>query len=62
MGNLRNRDLQGEDILSQSTITTDQNDRNSDEELPNDDSDDDLANLDDDTNADARSISSEVYD
>lgn len=39
MGNLKNRDLQGEDILSQSTNITETNDENSDEELPDDDSD-----------------------
>lgn len=35
MGNLRNRDLQGEDIISQSTVISEQNDQE-DEELPDD--------------------------
>lgn len=39
MGNLKNRDLQGEDILSQSTTITETNEENS-EELPEDDTDD----------------------
>lgn len=39
MGNLRNRDLHGEEILSQSTVATDDNAGESDEELPSDDND-----------------------
>lgn len=41
MGNLKNRDLHGDDILSQSsTVSENSNGENSDEELPEDDDDD----------------------
>lgn len=61
MGNLKNRDLQGEDILSQSTTLTETNEENSDEELPGDDSDTESISL----NANSvnnGSASSEVFD
>ncbi|XP_056647952.1 Fanconi anemia group D2 protein [Diorhabda sublineata] len=58
MGNLRNRDLQGEEILSQSTVITEDNIRESDEELPSDDSDT-MSILEHDDDA---SVSSEVFD
>lgn len=61
MGNLKNRDLQGEDILSQSTTITETNDENSDEELPSDDSDTESVsiNINPERNG---SASSEVFD
>lgn len=58
MGNLKNRDLRGEDILSQSTTITETNEESSDEELPNDDSDTESVSLDVDRNG----SSSEVFD
>ncbi|KAJ8958317.1 hypothetical protein NQ318_017463 [Aromia moschata] len=63
MGNLRNRDLQGEDILSQSTSVTGDN-GNSDEELPADDSDDDILGGEENrsNNGDEGSVESEVFD
>lgn len=60
MGNLRNRDLHGEDILSQSTVMTDDNNAGNDEALPSDDSDDGLIIATQDS--DNRSVSSEVFD
>ncbi|KAJ8931775.1 hypothetical protein NQ314_015307 [Rhamnusium bicolor] len=59
LGNLRNRDLQGDDILSQSTVVSEDNEQNSDEELPADDSDEEMLN---DDNASSRSQESEVFD
>ncbi|XP_050510228.1 Fanconi anemia group D2 protein isoform X3 [Diabrotica virgifera virgifera] len=60
MGHLKNKDLHGEEILSQSTVMTDDNDKGSDEELlPSDESDTEILNV---NNEDDRSVSSEVYD
>lgn len=62
MGNLRNRDIHGEDILTQSTVVSEESTNNpSDEELPDDD---DESELDDDNGSNAAngSISSEVFD
>lgn len=59
MGNLKNRDLQGEDILSQSTTITETND-DTDDELPEDDSDTDSL-LQTNTDNDG-TVSSEVFD
>lgn len=60
MGNLKNRDLHGEDILSQSTIMSVSNQEESeDEELPEDESSDE--DIGEDSNAEAKS-GSEVFD
>ncbi|KAJ8984875.1 hypothetical protein NQ317_002715 [Molorchus minor] len=62
MGNLRNKDLDGEDILSQSTTVTEEN-QNSDEELPADDSDDDAVVIEENASNDGTgSRGSEVFD
>lgn len=61
MGNLKNRDLQGEDILSQSTTITETNEENSDEELPNDDSDTESISLQISSERNG-SASSEIFD
>lgn len=64
MGNLKNRDLQGEDILSQSTTITETNEENSEEELPDDDEDDSDAEsvaIEGNSNNNG-STSSEVFD
>jgi Fanconi anemia group D2 protein len=55
MGNLKNRDLQGEDILSQSTENTTRDDEEEDEVMP---SDDDNSENDSDVNKSG----SEVFD
>ncbi|KAG5898486.1 hypothetical protein JTB14_015490 [Gonioctena quinquepunctata] len=49
LGNLRNRDLEGHDILSQSTTVTEGDEEGTDEELPADDSDEDISEVDDST-------------
>nr|XP_023021641.1 Fanconi anemia group D2 protein [Leptinotarsa decemlineata] len=62
MGNLRNRDLEGHDILSQSTTITEDNEEGSEEELPADDSDD-MLEIDFSSNNDnEQRSSSEVFD
>lgn len=61
MGNLKNRDLQGEDILSQCTTITEVSEENSEEELPDDDSDTNSISHDD-TNSANYGTSSEVFD
>lgn len=59
MGNLRNKDLQGEEILSQSTVVTEYNDNHSEEELPADESEVDVS---DGNASDSReSTESEVF-
>lgn len=60
MGNLKNRDLQGEDILSQSTTLTETHEENSDEEVPDDDSDTESISLN--IHSGNGSASSEVFD
>nr|XP_022905249.1 Fanconi anemia group D2 protein [Onthophagus taurus] len=57
MGNLKNRDLHGEEILSQNSISTDQNVNDEDEELPPDEDDSDV----DGSEVEERSAS-EIFD
>lgn len=64
MGNLKNKDLQGEDILSQSTTITETNEENSEEELPDDvdDDDSDTESVFETNTVNNGSESSEVFD
>lgn len=62
MGNLRNKDLHGEDIASQtSTISNDRSEVNSDEEIPPDDKSDEDENADPDEGNDSDTTVSDIF-